>query len=513
MHGKTILLLLALTATADGAVAAALSFARPAIIPAPSEMTFESNVVLRLDAEQDVTVRCPEAAAAVWVRDHLRLWFAFEPKVAGRTEAVALPEEGYRLSARPEGIVVEAKTLAGVRYALFTLRQIAERNSEGATVTGYRLPACTIEDAPTLRFRGVHFCWMPEMSADFVEREIRLAAAYKFNTVVLEPWGVYRSERHPWFGWPEGMMTKEAIARLVVVARDLGVTLVPQFNVFGHASASRSCTGKHAALDFGPERQCLFEPGGSWSSGWNWCLSNPEAVRTVRELVVEMHEAFGNPPYFHIGCDEADAPSCASCRGADYSVLVAAHITEIARILKARGTRTMMWHDMLLRSGDPRWKGFYANGSAATAKLVETLPKDIIVCDWYYGNDAGGQMAEKDRKSLVGTYPTLDYFAKTCGFDTVTCPWEERGGIRAQAKYACEQGLFGVLETTWHHFGGERFPDMIQLSSCGAWGRGEKRGRAHFATVWRQCGWDMKAPSYRESGWYDTQVSRDILTR
>ena len=31
--------------------------------------------------------------------------------------------------------------------------------------------------------------------------------------------------------------------------------------------------------------------------------------------------------------------------------------------------------------------------------------------------------------------------------------------------------------------------------------------------VWRWCGWDMGAHSYKESGWFDTQVSRDIQGR
>jgi len=494
-------------------LAAALSFAEPFVVPKPDKVTYDAAVEVRLTAAQTLTVRCADASAVGWVREHMKQWFACEPKVVGEAADVALPEEGYRLVAKPDGLLVEAKALQGVRYALYTLRQVAERDSSGATVSYYHLPACAIEDAPALAFRGIHFCWFPELSAAFVEREIRMAAFYKFNCVVLESWGVYRSERHPWYGWADGPMTKETIAHLVAVAKDLGVTLVPQINVFGHASASRSCTGKHAALDVSPERQSLFEPAGGWSSGWNWCLSNPAAVEAVRGLVVELHEAFGNPPYFHIGCDEADAPTCANCRATDYAQLVSRHIAGIADLLKARGARAMMWHDMLIRHGDPRWKGFYANGSEETAKLPQLLPKNVIVCDWYYGSDPGGSARAEERKSLTGTYPTLDYFAKTCGLDTLTCPWEEATGIRAQTAYAREAGLFGVLETTWHHFGGERFPDMVQVSACGAWGRGERLGRGHFASIWRQCGWDMKARSYKEGGWYDTQVSRDIQAR
>ena len=498
-------------------VAATLSFAKPAVVPVPERLSYKDDVEVRLDAAQTMRVRCPDAAASGWVRDHVRLWFGVEPKVIAETVAVETAEEGYRLKAEPAGIILEAKTLQGIRYAMYTLRQVAERDSSGYKVTYYRLPELTVEDSPRLNFRGLHLCWFPEQSASYIERAIRTAAAYKFNCVVLENWGVFQSERHPWFGWPNGPMTKAAIRRLVDIARDAGIVLVPQINVFGHASASRSCTGKHAALEFHPEMQSLFEPGGgkggSTSSAWNWCLSNPAAVETVKDLVVELHEAFGNPPYFHIGCDEADPPSCANCRAVDYTRLVADYITDIGKLLAARGARAMMWHDMLLRSGDPRWKGFYANGDEALSKLPQMLPKDLVVCDWYYGSDPGGTQDPKSRTSLMGQYPTLDYFAKTCGFDTLTCPWEQPDGIRAQAKYAADTRLFGVLETTWHHFGGTRFPQMVQISACGAWGRGEWLCNGHFATVWRQCAWDAKSPSYRESGWYDTQVSRDILGR
>ena len=499
------------------AMIAAVAFRTPEVIPPVERLTCQTNVEVRLDAGQTIVVACPDDGAVDWAKDHVKAWFGVEPKVvSGAPSERVTGDEAYRLEARPNGISVEAQTLRGVRYALFTLRQIAERDSEGETVTYYRLPELAVEDSPVLKFRGIHFCWFPEQSAELIERQIRVAAYCKFNVVVLEPWGVFRSERHPWFGWPDGAMTKASLARLVAVAKDLGVTLVPQLNVFGHAALSRSCTGKHAVLDFSPERQSLFEPGGgrrsSSSSSWNWCLSNPAAVRIVRDLVAEMHEAFGNPPYFHIGCDEASEPSCASCRAVPYAQLVCAHITDICDLLGKRGARAMMWHDMLLKRGDPQWKGFYANGTDETAKLPALLPKSVIVCDWYYGSDSGGTKSEKERSSLTGSYPTLDYF-RTCGYDTLTCPWEEPNGIRAQAKYAREMGLFGVLETTWHHFGGVRFPKMVQISACGSWGRGELVNTSHFATVWRQVGWDAGATSYSETGWYDTQVSRDIQGR
>ena len=486
------------------ALFAEVSFREPLVIPSVAKMDCCTTEEVRLDAAQTVTVCCAEEGAADWVKAHVTQWFLVTPKIVTEKVRADLPKEGYRLVAVPTGVRIEASGLAGVRNAMFTLRQVAERDSEGYQVSYYRMPRLTIEDSPVLAFRGVHLCWFPEFSVSYVERQIRLAAYFKFNYVVLEPWGVFRSTRHPWFGWKDAPMTKEAITRLRKAACDLGVTLVPQLNVFGHASSSRARTGKHASLDFHPKMQSLFEPGGGMTgssrSGWNWCLSNPAARQTVQDLVIELHEAFGNPPFFHIGCDEAEEPSCASCRAQPYSQLLGRHVADVCGTLARRGARALMWHDMLLGKGDERWKGFCANGTTESVKLLDALPKDVVICDWQYGKPA------RD-------YPTLRYFSEELGRDTVTCPWNKPDGIRAQAAFAREKGLFGVLETTWHHVRGAEYGRTIQAAACGAWGRGEALNDVLYANAWRQVGWDAGVDSYSETGWYDNQVSRDILER
>ena len=490
-----------------------VDFRTPQIVPAPAEMRFASNKVVRLNAEAAFAVKCPDPAAGEWVRRHVKEWYGFTPQVSHERVVGdgAQGKEGYTLSAKPGRIAIGANTLQGVRYALYTFRQVAERESAGRTLKGYWLPELEVKDAPAMDFRGVHFCWFPELSKTFIEHQIRVAAYYKFNYVVLESWGVFKGERHPRLAVKDAPLTVREARRLSSLARDLGVTLIPQINVFGHASGERSMGGKHAALDLGPEMEPLFEPAG----GWNWCLSNPEARAVVREVVAEMHEAFGNPPFFHIGCDEADPPSCPTCRAVrPYAKLIGVHIAEVAETLRARGARAMMWHDMLLEKQGGKWKPFYANGDADEAKIVETLPRDIVICDWYYGSDGGGS-DPTGGKVVTGSYPTMDFF-KASGFDVVTCPWRVEKGIVAQLKYAREKRLFGALQTVWHHFRGREFAMMMEASSNGAWGHGARSGggwEPPFVTHWRQVGWDMKIDDYRETGLYDTQVTRDCLDR
>lgn len=271
-------------------------------------------------------------------------------------------------------------------------------------------------------------------------------------------------------------MTKDEIRRLKAIADDLGITLIPQFNMFGHATQARIGGAKHAVLDISPEYQPLFEPEG----GWTWCLSNPEVHKVMFSVMNEMMDDFGNPPFFHIGFDEAEAPSCPECIKRPYSELFLEHIKAITTELRKRGATAMMWHDMLLKGGDPRWSGFYASGTDDTASALDSMSKDIVICDWYY--DSGRD-----------TYPTLGYF-KSLGHPVLTCPWLNVSGIKAQASAVSKYGLNGMLGTLWHHYYGYDMENVFHyLSSC-TWNPDNVTNlrRLVFATHLRQMGWDMK---------------------
>ena len=468
------------------------------LIPQPQKasVSWRTRTVADKSLKVRISVEKEDAAAAAWAKAHLKAWFGAELQVNAATVKREAPygEEKYRLSAGPKGVEIEAKGLKGVRYALFTLRQAALRERGVAVARRFILPETEVEDEPALGFRGVHLCWFMETNPKRIEMLIRLAALYKFNVVVLEPWGVWHSERNPWYGWKEGPMTRHEIARLRSIADDLGVTLVPQINVFGHAGACRSLTGKHAVLDFAPERAPLFEP----RNGWNWCLSNPETRKALVELVTEILEQFGKPPYMHLGCDEANPPSCPDCVAApSYAKLVCDHVAALCETVKGLGARPLVWHDMLLLRGDPRWKGFYANGSAETVKLVERLPKETVICDWYYG---------RPPKENPG-YPSLRHF-KSQGFDVLTCPWFTETGLAAQGLAAKEYGLKGLLVTTWNRASGGPLENEFVLGAAASWRADGTKGvdRNVFFDHVRLVGEDMHLADPRDTGIYDYQV-------
>lgn len=471
------------------------------LVPAPKSVSLTDGPDVVLDGTLGVTLACTKEgpAAAKEVRRLFKAWFGITPTLAsGDASRPFQTADAYRITANDKTLSIEAADLGGARNAMRTLRQIAEPVRGTRELKAYFVPELTIDDAPAMAFRGFHICWFPENTPVQMERFIRLAAYYKMNMIVIDPWGNFVSEKHPELAWPGATMTKKEIRRLVTIANDLGVTLIPQFNLFGHASAARSCSGKHAILDLHPELQPLFEP-----LGWTWCLSNPETTKVIEEVVVEMHEAFGRPPYFHAGCDEAeDMGTCATCRRTDYATLFRTFLTHIHDVLGARDCKMMIWHDMLLKVGDPRWKGFYANGSQQAEKMLEGLPRDIIICDWYYG-------APNKEKS----WPTLNYF-KAKGFPVLACPWENLEGYRELSKVVQSENLAGMLSTTWHHLYGGSMMQIYFRAAHAMWGTLPAGGYTNltFAHHLRQVGWDVPVKRYEETGTFNTQLPEKTAT-
>jgi len=482
--------------------AADVSFDATSLCPRPQSVSGSWAARVAIDERLEVRVTCPDPKAPGWLAEHFATAFGVRPRVVRTTSVAASGAPGgYALAVTSNALAVTAADAAGVRHAFFTLRQAALRTRGGLASGRYMLPLLEVTDAPAFPLRAMHLCWMPEMKPNRIEHLIRLAALYKFNVVVLEPWGTWRSARHPWYGWKDASCNAASVGHLRAVAADLGVTLVPQINVFGHAGASRGDVGKHAVLDFAPEYAPLFEP----RNGWNWCLSNPETQKVVADLVTELHALFGKPPYFHLGCDEARKPSCPDCRAApSYGKLVADHVAGLCRHVEKLGARPMLWHDMMLKSGDPRWKGFYANGTDETVALLDRLPRLAIVCDWCYGAPPRAD----------GDYPSYRHF-KSQGFEVLSCPWFGAKSIPAMGVAARRAGLGGMLVTTWNYPYGMMLFNSYALGATAAWRADGANGgdRDVFFDHFRLTGQDMGWKDYAETGVWDEQVPRDNAYR
>jgi len=338
-----LLALLALGASANW------NYRWPGTTPEVHECKYERTVRVAIADGVGFTVACADGAKmSEWVAAKCQAWFKVRAAVkdVSFTGAPFPKTNGYTLAAKGKEIAITAATAEGVRYAMSTLRQLARPAFGTLTVKEWEVPQLAIRDWSERELRVFHLCAFPEISRSKLEQLIRMAAYYKFNCVVLDTWGTYRSEKHPWYGFREGTLTLAECSRLAGIARDLGVTLVPQINCFGHANAARQFTGKGAVLYHAPEYAPLFEPG----DGWSWCLSNPAVLKVQQELLEEIYTAFGRPGWIHFG-GEVCAASCAVCNAADYPKLVQGHLGTLCAKATAMGARPMLWGNMVNAKG------------------------------------------------------------------------------------------------------------------------------------------------------------------
>ncbi|MDO4570271.1 MAG: family 20 glycosylhydrolase [Planctomycetia bacterium] len=462
------------------------------VVPTPTKMELAREIVT-LDNTLALTlcVKKDQDKALKAVETFFPLWFAGQkPRVSCENLQEEIVPDGYKISARGQTMRIAAESDSGILNALKTLRQLAEATRGTLKTVSFFVPEMEIDDAPKMAFRGIHVCWFPETAPERIEQAIRMAAYYKYNYLVLEFWGVYPFEKYPEFCWKEYATTRAEVEKLVALGESLGIRLIPQINIFGHASWSRITSGKHTTLDFHPEFLPLFEP-----DGWTWCLSNPNTREVLSNMVLELCEVFDNPPFFHIGCDEAGpCATCIDCRRANYGELFVDHLKHFTNLLAERNCRPMMWHDMLITR--QQFPGYVANANTHTKDILGKLPKDLVVCDWQYGSPKENEQWSSMR------------FFKEQGFDVVACPWNNRAGVVSQAKTVCNAQLYGILVTTWHHLSGlDRMYTMFSVGAQSAW-RADHPALTNdnFNAHIRQIGWDMKLSEYDKTGVTDYQI-------
>ncbi len=366
--------------------------------------------------------------------------------LAGARPPQREPKAAYALSAAASGIAASSLDAVGSRHAWFTLLQLLEADDAPDSGLTFAVQHAEIQDWPALKFRGLHLCVFRETPALMIEKAIRLAAFLKFTHVVIEFWGMLKLESMKELSWPDALPKSDA-ARLVEIARGMGLEVIPMFNLWGHASACRIKHGRHVVLDQNPRLAPLFEP-----DGWTWCLTNPRTQDLLRHVCDELIDFAGPGQYFHMGCDEAYShATCDRCRRADRVQLFVDHVNELASYVAKRGRRAIMWGDALLERA--KWpSGFSANGTPAlpTHLAIDRISRRIVIADWHY--------------DVKGDVPTLAHFREQ-GFETIACPWNSGENIRAMAKAAAASGSAGLLMTTWHHLA-QSIPLLHFTAAC-----------------------------------------------
>jgi hypothetical protein len=265
------------------------------------------------------------------------------------------------------------------------------------------------------------------------------------NVLVVEFGYGYQFTRRPEVT-DKDALSRENVKALVGACRTAGVRLIPQINLLGHQSWSKTTSAllrAHPEFDETPGKY----PQNEGIYCRSYCPLHPGVHAVVFDLIDELVEAC-EADAFHAGMDEVfliGEEDCPRCKGKNRAELFAQEVRTLRDHVTKGGRTLWIWGDRLLdgeAAGLGKWEGS-TNGTAPALRLV---PKDVVICDWHY----------------EAASPTAVHFAVE-GFNVVSSPWRKPGVALAQldllrharrnATKAIESRVLGVLQTTWCDIG------------------------------------------------------------
>ena len=390
----------------------------------------------------------------------------------------------YALSITKDGFCVRGRDSATLARGFCALLQRIEWESGTGRI--YLAPHFA-QGVFKTGVRMLHLCVFPETTHLQLSRYIRLAGMLQYTHIVLEFWGMLRYDCCAALAWPQAFSKKEA-GELIAQIRALGMQAIPMFNHLGHATACRVNTGKHVVLDQDPSKFALFTP-----DGWSWDVKNPEAVALLRKVRAELYELFGDGEYFHLGLDE----SYMYTQSAELYGILPDYLGELTAEVEREGRRPLLWMDMFLPpeafGGQKAHVCAQKTPEECDAVLGRLHPASVLV-DWQY------DMTE-------APIPTSLYL-KGKGFDLIGAPWLEVANGKAHIDTVVQNGLFGVMQTTWHTMHREAFkmlPFARALGAAKAPWSDVSNPKEETAALLRKVTWEPYG--YAEAGWRTAQIT------
>lgn len=364
--------------------------------------------------------------------------------IASSTPTVsrANARESYGLTIDSHGPRIEAGTAAGLLYGSVSLWEVL---TQGATTNGpATIPLLHIEDRPRFAWRGLMLDSARHVqSPAFVERLIDWMALHKLNTlhwhlVDDQGWrleikryprltqvGAWRVEAgagaardiDPATGQPRlygGFYTQDDVRRIVAHAARRNVTIVPEIEMPGHASA---------ILAAYPELGTQGAPPATVSHDWGVhanLLGTQDATFTFLQNVLTEVMALFPSPYIHIGGDEAvkdqwkaspvEQARMKALGLADEEALQSWYTQRIEAFLNAHGRRLIGWDELLKGGLAPdatvmSWHG--VAGAIAAAKSghdAVVTPSRPLYLNYRQSEDASEPPGRAPVNSLADVY-------------------------------------------------------------------------------------------------------------
>ena len=299
-------------------------------------------------------------------------------------------------------------------------------------------------------WRGVHMAVESDSELAVLEGQLPKLAEVGVNVLVVQVDYHFDFQLHPELRAAR-FITKAEAREFVEASKKLGIRVIPELDCLGHQSSgviTLPLLAKYPQLDETPGQF----PNNQGIYCRSWCPQNPGVNKIVFPLIDELVDAF-QADAFHVGMDEvfiiADK-NCPRCRGGDPAKLFAKAVNDLHRhIVGKRKLQMLMWGDRLLDAktmGYDRWE----SATNGTARAVNLIPKDIIICDWHY------------RQQI--NYPSVSFLLKK-GFRVWPSGWQPLEATKAFSQFSIEQRrknkrILGYLCTTW---------DKVKPGDVGDW--------------------------------------------
>ena len=320
-----------------------------------------------------------------------------------RSVAFSKSAEAYAISIG-KTVHIYAPSGRGVLYALVTLKQLLEC---GELYGGF------LYDYPILPTRGYRVFLPPRTGFESFKNIVDFLVEYKYNSIILEVGGAMEYHRHPeinerWaefaketkaysgraheiqcktYPWKKNaihtdnaggdILTQDECRMIVDYCRSRGLSVIPECPTFSHCDY---LVMAHPELR---ERAGDDYPD-------TYCPNHPDTYTYVFDILEEVIAVF-EPEILNIGHDEMYSIGiCPRCKDTSAPVLYANDVKKIRDFLAARGIRTMMWGEKLLKAhhynGAPIGGSGHGKGDAHVPALYpcrDLIPRDVIMLHWY----------------------------------------------------------------------------------------------------------------------------------
>lgn len=344
--------------------------------------------------------------------------------------------DAYQLNVTADGVTIEGDTYAGTFYGLQTLIQLLPVH-EGTAGDRLAVPFVTVQDRPRFAYRGLHLDVARHFyPVAFLKKYIDYIALHKMNyfhwhltddqgwRIEIKKYprltevGAWRNGtiigRYPGTGNDNlrygGFYTQDEVKEVVQYAADRHITVVPEIEMPGHASAAiaaypwLSCFPEQKTRIPGPASAASQQADGKLvQETWGvfddvFCAGRDSTFRFLQDVLDEVVPLFPSR-FIHVGGDESPKvhwKKCPRCQQRirdeglkDEHELQSYFIQRMEKHLNAKGKTIIGW-DEILEGG---------------------LAPNAVVMSWR--GEAGGIEAAKQKHQVIMTPGSHVYFDHT----------------------------------------------------------------------------------------------------